>query len=272
MASTRLLRLSKPLGFTHHETLVSSSDVSSRRPKTLMCLNISPAGAGERKPAPVKAAGCSSTYAVVSEPKTEKRMDLELLFRYVADAFSYWRKFVLQQRAWGLHIQMFLEKAIVDCRFFALLAIGGSLICSLLCFLEGCFLVTGSYFHALLRMSEQAQVVHQLIEAIDMFIMGTAMLVFAMALYVMFVGSPDSTVSKNFNLKKWMGRGSAMEAKAKIGHAVMLILQVQVLDKFRTIGVSSGMDLACFAGAIFLSSASIFILSRISDPAHLHKH
>ena len=63
-----------------------------------------------------------------------------------------------------------------------------------------------------------------------------------------------------------------MEAKAKIGHAVMLILQVQVLDKFRTIGVSSGMDLACFAGAIFLSSASIFILSRISDPAHLHKH
>ena len=35
----------------------------------------------------------------------------------------------------------------------------------------------------------------------DMFIMGTAMLVFAMALYVMFVGSPDSTVSKNFNLK-----------------------------------------------------------------------
>ena len=110
MASTRLLRLSKPLGFTHHETLVSSSDVSSRRPKTLMCLNISPAGAGERKPAPVKAAGCSSTYAVVSEPKTEKRMDLELLFRYVADAFSYWRKFVLQQRAWGLHIQMFLEK------------------------------------------------------------------------------------------------------------------------------------------------------------------
>lgn len=35
----------------------------------------------------------------------------------------------------------------------------------------------------------------------DMFIMGTAMLVFAMALYVMFVGSPDSELSKNFDLK-----------------------------------------------------------------------
>ncbi|KAL1564849.1 hypothetical protein AAHA92_07142 [Salvia divinorum] len=273
-ATSRLLRFAtKPLGFTH-ETLVSSSDVSSRRLKTLMCLNISPAGAGERKPAPVKASGCSSTYAVVSEPKTEKRMDLGVLFRYVADAFSFWRKFVLQQSLWGLHIQMFLEKAVVDCRFFTLLAIGGSLICSLLCFLEGCFLVLGSYFHALSRMSEQTQVVHQLIEAIDMFIMGTAMLVFAMALYVMFVGSQDrdSALSKNFDLKKWMGRGSAMEAKSKIGHAVMLILQVQVLDKFRSIGVSSGMDLACFAGAIFLSSASIFILSRISDNAHIHKH
>lgn len=59
---------------------------------------------------------------------------------------------------------------------------------------------------------------------------------------------------------------SAMDAKSKIGHAIMLILQVQVLDKFRSIAVTSGMDLACLAGAIFLSSASIFILSRISVP------
>ncbi|XP_057765967.1 uncharacterized protein LOC130986546 [Salvia miltiorrhiza] len=283
MASTRLLRMSKPLGLTT-ETLVSIRSSVSSRPGTLMCLNkvglssdIPPGGAGERKPAPAKAAGCSSSCAVVSEPKTDKRTDLGILFVYVADALSHWRKFVIEKRPWGLHAQMFLEKTIVDCRFFTLLAIGGSLICSVLCFFEGCFLVVGSYFHALSRMSEQAQVVHQLMEAIDMFIMGTAMLVFAMALYVMFVGSHDSDSisgsSKNFNLKSWMGRGSAMEAKSKIGHAVMLILQVQVLDKFRSIAVSNGMDLACFAGAIFLSSASIFVLSRISSaPAYVdHK-
>lgn len=145
------------------------------------------------------------------------------------------------------------------------------MVCSVLCFLEGCLLVIGSYlqyFHALSQMSNQGQVVLLLIEAIDMFIMGTAMLVFATALYFMFVGQNNPIrQGNNFNLQKlpsWMGTGSAMEAKSKIGHAVMLILQVQVLDKFKSIAVTNGMDLACFAGAIFLSSASIFVLSRIA--------
>ncbi|KAH6778855.1 hypothetical protein C2S52_010092 [Perilla frutescens var. hirtella] len=277
MAATKLLRMSKPLGLTGSsiETLLSNHDVSCRS-RTIMCLNkvglssdISPPGAGERKPAAVKAAaGC----AVVLEPKTDKGADLGFLFAYVADALSHWRKLVIEERSWGLQIQMLVEKAIIDCRFFTLLAIGGSLVCSALCFFEGCFLVVGSYlqyFHALSQMSKQGHVVHLLIEAIDMFIMGTAMLVFAMALHVMFVGShhSDSTLSKNLNLKKlpsWMGTGSAMEAKSKIGHAVMLILQVQVLDKFKSIAVTNGMDLACFAGALFLSSASIFVLSKIA--------
>lgn len=66
-------------------------------------------------------------------------------------------------------------------------------------------------------------------------------------------------------LRSWIGIDeSAMQAKSKIGHAVILILQIQVLDKFKTIPVTNGMDLACFAGAIFLSSASIFLLSRVS--------
>ncbi|KAI3761181.1 hypothetical protein L1987_51592 [Smallanthus sonchifolius] len=53
--------------------------------------------------------------------------------------------------------------------------------------------------------------------------------------------------------------------KSKIGHALMLLLQVGVLEKFKSIPLVTGLlDLACFAAAIFVSSAGLFILSQLS--------
>lgn len=57
---------------------------------------------------------------------------------------------------------------------------------------------------------------------------------------------------------------SVSQAKSRIGHAVMMILQVGVLEKLKDIPVVTGVDLACFAGAVLISSASIFLLSRLS--------
>ncbi|MFS7999043.1 hypothetical protein Hanom_Chr12g01161341 [Helianthus anomalus] len=112
---------------------------------------------------------------------------------------------------------------------------------------------------------------------IDMFLVGTAMLTFGMALHVMFIGSraakgngsliPPSNFFGLFYLKEmpsWAGMKSIAQAKAKIGHALMLLLQVGVLEKFKSIPLVTGLDLACFAAAIFVSSAGLFILSQIS--------
>lgn len=65
-------------------------------------------------------------------------------------------------------------------------------------------------------------------------------------------------------LSSLMGMGCAIQAKSKMGHAVIMILQVQVLEKLKCVPVSNGVDLAYFAGAVFLSSASIFVLSRMA--------
>ncbi|MCI27163.1 hypothetical protein A2U01_0048361, partial [Trifolium medium] len=62
-----------------------------------------------------------------------------------------------------------LVQAIIDCRFFTLFAVAGSLLGSVLCFLEGCVLVIESYAHYLHTMSQrldQGHLVHLLIEAI----------------------------------------------------------------------------------------------------------
>ncbi|KAL7127424.1 hypothetical protein ABFS83_14G252200 [Erythranthe nasuta] len=289
MAATRLLRMSKPLGFGISNEAVS---LMVSRPRRLMCLNKvglssenPPAGGGgERKPVAAKAAGlASSSCLLVSEPKTADKgiIDLNLLLSYVASVMSRWMKFVTKRRVYRrFHLQMFVEKAIVDCRFLTLLGVAGSLLGSVLCFVEGCFLIMESYFqyfHSISQMLDQGHVVILLLEALDMFLMGTAMLTFGMALHVMFVGQENrkgkgpnhsnSTSSMNYNLDKlssWIGMESAVQAKSKIGHAVIMILQVQVLEKFKSIPVTNGVDLAYMAGAVFLSAASVFLLSRIA--------
>uniref|UniRef100_A0A7N0TBI8 Uncharacterized protein n=1 Tax=Kalanchoe fedtschenkoi TaxID=63787 RepID=A0A7N0TBI8_KALFE len=98
----------------------------------------------------------------------------------------------LKWRWWKINVQMFIEKGIMDCRFFTLLAVGGSVLGSVLCFLEGCVAIVQSYvqyFHNMVHRSDQGHVIELLIEAIGMFLVGTAMLMFGMGLYAMFVGS-----------------------------------------------------------------------------------
>ncbi|KAA8537683.1 hypothetical protein F0562_027327 [Nyssa sinensis] len=189
-------------------------------------------------------------------------------------------KAATKRRPWKVNAQMFIETIIIDCRFFTLFAVAGSLLGSVLCFVEGCFIILESYFqyfHALSQKSGQGHVVQLLIEAIDMFLIGTAMLIFGMGLHVMFVGSkhlkgngsqlPGSNFFGLFNLKTlptWVGMNSVTQAKSKIGHAMMMILQVGVLEKFKSVPLVTGLDLACFAGAVFVSSSCIFLLSRLS--------
>ncbi|XP_020994918.1 uncharacterized protein LOC107481073 isoform X1 [Arachis duranensis] len=187
-----------------------------------------------------------------------------------------------------LHPEMLIERAIIDCRFFTLLAVAGSLLGSLLCFVEGCVLVVecyGHYFHTLGQRLDQHHLVQLLIEAIDMFLVGTALLVFGAGLYTMFVGSrttnnnkkkekdatsmhSESNILDLFYTKTgggpgWVGMQSIEEAKSKIGHAVMMIVQVGILEKLKDIPLVTAIDLASFAAVLLTSSASIFVLSKL---------
>lgn len=141
-----------------------------------------------------------------------------------------------------------------------------------------------------------------------MFLTGTAMLIFGVSLYSMFIGSknqkdtrdrtikrqdsnlfglysstcavsrrsisrnlgflpyPDVYVSKILfqKLPAWVELDSVSHASLKIGHAVMIILQVGVLEKFKSVPLHSGLDLACLSVVLLFCSASIFILSRLT--------
>ncbi|XP_072974429.1 uncharacterized protein [Typha angustifolia] len=181
---------------------------------------------------------------------------------------------------WTTAVEILVEKAIVGCQSFTLIAVAGSLVGSILCFVEGCFRVLQSfsnYFHILSQRSDQGEVITLLVEAIDMFLVGTALLTFGMGLYIMFAGSNEMRRKRgaqitesnfgSFNLKK-LKEGVEMQSisqvKSKLGHAILLLLQAGILEKFQNVPLNNGLELACFAGAVFISSACVFLLSKLT--------
>ncbi|KAH9572026.1 hypothetical protein CY35_02G125000 [Sphagnum magellanicum] len=89
-------------------------------------------------------------------------------------------------------LEALIERVIFDCRFFTLMAVMGSLAGSLLCFFKGSFFVVESfkeYFQASWQGLGTSQVVFLLVEAVDVYLMGTVMLIFGMGLYELFVST-----------------------------------------------------------------------------------
>ncbi|XP_076933233.1 uncharacterized protein LOC143599062 [Bidens hawaiensis] len=211
-------------------------------------------------------------------PISERVVDLATLMVFLRSNTLDMLKVVTRRRQWNLIIQSLVEKVIMDSRFLTIFGVIGTLLGSVLCFLEGVFLVVHSYlgyFQAIYHHTDHGHIMDILIKALDMFLVGTAMLIFGMGLHVMFVGSqasegrpiPSSNFFGLFYLKEfpsWAGMKSIYEAKSKIGHALMLLLQVGVLEKFKSVPLVTGLDLACFAAAVFVSAAGLFILSQLS--------
>ncbi|XP_042500107.1 uncharacterized protein LOC122078267 [Macadamia integrifolia] len=173
-----------------------------------------------------------------------------------------------------------IEKAIFDFRFLALLAVGGSLAGSLLCFLNGCVYIFEAYkvyWTGCLKGVHTGQMVLRLVEAIDVYLAGTVMLIFGMGLYGLFISNEPPGVSSKasskgsslfgmFALKerpKWMKISSLDELKTKVGHVIVMILLVKMFEKSKMVTIATGLDLLSYSVCIFLSSASLYILHNL---------
>ncbi|KAG9459620.1 hypothetical protein H6P81_004128 [Aristolochia fimbriata] len=175
-----------------------------------------------------------------------------------------------------------IERVIFDFRFLALLAVGGSLAGSLLCFLNGCVYIYEAYkvyWTSCVKGVHTGQMVLRLVEAIDVYLAGTVMLIFGMGLYGLFICnvSPDvppntdralkgSSLFGMFALKerpKWMKISSLDELKTKVGHVIVMILLVKMFERSKMVSITTGLDLLSYSVCIFLSSASLYILHNL---------
>ncbi|KAM7472539.1 hypothetical protein LguiA_010722 [Lonicera macranthoides] len=180
-----------------------------------------------------------------------------------------------------------IERVIFDFRFLALFAVAGSLAGSLLCFLNGCVYIVDAYkiyWSSCSKGVHTGQMVLRLVEAIDVYLAGTVMLIFGMGLYGLFISNVpvDSHPSEDRALKgsslfgmfalkerpQWMKISSLDELKTKVGHVIVMILLVKMFERSKMVTIATGVDLLSYSVCIFLSSASLYILHNLHKTDH----
>lgn len=177
-------------------------------------------------------------------------------------------------KGYGSDLEARIEKAIYACRFMTFLAIAGSLAGSVLCFLKGCIFVMDAFVEYCMR--GDAKVVFMLVEAIDMYLIGTVMFVFGTGLYELFISNMDiakqySYGSNLFGLfrlperPKWLEIQSVSDLKTKLGHVIVMVLLIGISEKSKRVTITSCTDLFCFAASIFLSSGCLYLLSKLGS-------
>ncbi|URE39019.1 Uncharacterized protein family, UPF0114 [Musa troglodytarum] len=165
-----------------------------------------------------------------------------------------------------------IEKVIYRCRFFAFLPVAGSLMGSIICFLKGCTYVIDSFREYFFS---GGKVILTLVGAIDVYLIGTVMLVFGMGLYELFISNFDiakmsSSGSNLLGLFKLLERPrcleiqSVNELKTKVGHVIVMALLVGMFENSKKVTISSPTDLLCFAASILLSSSCLYLLSKLN--------
>ncbi|KAK4435588.1 hypothetical protein Salat_0722300 [Sesamum alatum] len=175
-------------------------------------------------------------------------------------------------------IEVNIEKVIYGCRFFAIFAVWGSLVGSFLCFFKGCVYVVSAFQEYFL---DRGKVIASLVEATDVYLLGTVMLVFGMGLYELFISNLDkgksmsngrSTYRSNlfglFALKerpRWLEIKTVNELKTKLGHVIVMLLLIGLFDKSKKAVIQSSADLLCFSASVLLSSGCLFLLSKLNE-------
>ncbi|GAQ87416.1 hypothetical protein KFL_003510100 [Klebsormidium nitens] len=194
-----------------------------------------------------------------------------------AEELALARETVRRRRA----AEKMVETMIVNCRFFTLAGVVGSLTGSLLCFLKGSYYVSAAvvgYVMMLLEMPNRCKVVLKLIEALDTYLVGTVMLIFGMGLYELFVMKLDGAVGPEsgstlfglFPLEKrpaWLAIKGLDDLKTKLGHVIVMILLVGMFEKSKIVQPTCSLDLFLTAGSVLLCAGSLFLLSRLKPDA-----
>ncbi|XP_045823026.1 uncharacterized protein LOC123915817 isoform X2 [Trifolium pratense] len=147
---------------------------------------------------------------------------------------------------------------------------------------RGCVYIVDAYkvyWSSCVKGVHTGKMVLRLVEAIDVYLAGTVMLIFGMGLYGLFISNTPSDVSPSvdralkgsslfgmFALKerpKWMKISSLDELKTKVGHVIVMILLVKMFERSKMVVIGTGLDLLSYSVCIFLSSASLYILHNL---------
>lgn len=62
----------------------------------------------------------------------------------------------------------------------------------------------------------------------------------------------------------WLEIKSVNELKTKLGHVIVMLLLIGLLDKSKKALILSSTDLLCFSASVLLSSGCLYLLSKLN--------
>ncbi len=146
-----------------------------------------------------------------------------------------------------------MAKLIAKTRYLGLIAVISLLFASAAAFLWGVVKTFNAVMLIATSLGKDPHIVVGLIDLLDSFLIATALFVFAVSMYELFIADlPD--------LPQWMLAHNLHELKEKMGGVIILVMTVQFLEHL--IEWKSGQETMYFAIAVAIVSASLIALGR----------
>lgn len=194
------------------------------------------------------------------------------------------RKASAQREIVMIKSEMWIEQRVFNSRFQTLVAVVGSLLGATLCFLRGSMLVMESVGYAFRHLMSHhcSRVIMYLLEALDVYLMGTVMLIFGMGLYELFItplevapeggahprsSLPRSSLFGLYPLKqkpKWLEINSLDELKTKLGQMIVTIMVVAMFEKSKKVSITTAQDFFLIAASTAMAAGCMLFLSKMS--------
>lgn len=145
-----------------------------------------------------------------------------------------------------------MAKLIEKTRYIGLIGVVSLILASAAAFLWGVVKTFNAIFMIVTSMGKDPHIVVGLIDVVDSFLIATALFVFAVSMYELFIG--------NVNMPQWMLAHNLHELKEKLGGVIILVMVVQFLEHL--IEWESGLETMYFAIGVAIVSAALIALGR----------
>lgn len=163
------------------------------------------------------------------------------------------------------------ENGLWASRFVVMLAVIFGLLSAIILFIIASIdvvkvtsLVVTTYFHGAHAANFHAQVLSTLIGAIDFYLIGVVLLIFAFGLYELFISRVD--VAKMQKTSNVLEIDSLDELKDKITKVIIMVLVVSFFQRVLEMSYSTPLEMLYLAVSIFALSLGLYFLYKRNTP------
>ncbi len=161
-------------------------------------------------------------------------------------------------------IESVFETLLFNTRFIVITAVLGSLVASVVMYVQGTLLVYNGLSTFIEQLnSAEGHVSHELvpllISSVDNYLFATVLLIFSMGLYELFISKIDPASRTPDSRPNWLNVTSLDDLKGALGKVILMILIVSFFEKSLDIKYESSLDLLYLGVGVMLISGALFL-------------